>query len=104
MALAENGQSPSRSGPSKLGTLHAAPRAAAERNLSTCALDAMAAKRKLNLAGTAEVAEVLQVTRRHAIRLTSEPGFPEPIARLRATPVWMRGDVERWAKNRKPHE
>jgi predicted DNA-binding transcriptional regulator AlpA len=64
----------------------------------------MAAKRKLNLAGTAEVAEVLQVTRRHAIRLTSEPGFPEPIARLRATPVWMRSDVERWAKNRKPHE
>ena len=64
----------------------------------------MAANRKLNLAGTAEVAEVLQVTRRHAIRLTSEPGFPEPIARLRATPVWMRSDVERWAKNRKPHE
>jgi predicted DNA-binding transcriptional regulator AlpA len=78
------------------------PRAAAGAKLG--ALDPMAAKRKLNLAGTAEVAEVLQVTRRHAIRLTSEPGFPEPIARLRATPVWRRGDVERWAKNRKPHE
>jgi predicted DNA-binding transcriptional regulator AlpA len=66
-------------------------------------LDAMAAKRKLNLAGLAEVAEVLQVTRRHAIRLTSEPDFPEPIARLRATPVWRRGDVERWAKSRRPN-
>jgi predicted DNA-binding transcriptional regulator AlpA len=66
-------------------------------------LDAMAAKRKLNLAGLAEVAEVLQVTRRHAVRLTSEPDFPEPIARLRATPVWRRGDVERWQKRRKPN-
>ena len=63
----------------------------------------MAAKRKLNLAGLAEVAEVLQVTRRHAIRLTSEPNFPEPVARLRATPVWRRAEVERWAKRRKPN-
>ena len=63
----------------------------------------MAEKRKLNLAGTAEVAEVLQVTRRHAIRLTNEPDFPEPIARLRATPVWRRGDVEHWQKKRKPN-
>ena len=61
----------------------------------------MAAQRKLNLAGLAEVAEVLQVTRRHAIRLTSEPDFPEPVARLRATPVWRRAAVERWAKERK---
>ena len=69
-------------------------------------VDAMATKRatkrKLDLAGLAEIAEVLEVTRRHAIRLTSEPGFPEPIARLRATPVWRRADVERWA-NRKPN-
>jgi predicted DNA-binding transcriptional regulator AlpA len=63
----------------------------------------MAGKRKVDLAGLAEVAEVLQVTRRHAIRLTSELDFPEPIARLRATPVWRRGDVERWAKSRKPN-
>jgi predicted DNA-binding transcriptional regulator AlpA len=66
-------------------------------------VDAMTAKRKVNLAGLAEVAEMLQVTRRHAIRLTSESDFPEPVARLRATPVWRRADIERWAKSRKPN-
>ena len=56
-----------------------------------------------DLLGLAEVAELLGTTRRNAIRWTRSPSFPEPIARLRATPVWKRADVERWRKNRKPN-
>jgi predicted DNA-binding transcriptional regulator AlpA len=50
------------------------------------------------LVGLAEVAELLGKSRRQAIRWTSQPGFPEPVARLRATPVWVEADVERWAR------
>jgi len=64
-------------------------------------LDTLATRRNLDLAGLAEVAEVLKVTRRHAIRLTSEPDFPEPVARLRATPVWLTDDVRAWEKKRR---
>jgi predicted DNA-binding transcriptional regulator AlpA len=55
-----------------------------------------------NLLGLAEVAELLGTTRRNAIRMTGLPDFPEPVARLRATRVWKRADVARWAKRRKP--
>jgi predicted DNA-binding transcriptional regulator AlpA len=54
--------------------------------------------RKGELLGLAEVAELLGKSRRQAIRITQRRGFPEPIAQLRATPVWRRIDVERWAK------
>lgn len=63
----------------------------------------MAARKRSELLGLAEVAELLSTTRRNAIRLTQAENFPEPIARLRATPVWERSDVERWAKQRKPN-
>jgi predicted DNA-binding transcriptional regulator AlpA len=61
-------------------------------------LDIVAAKGKSELLGLAEVAELLGRSRRQATRLTARSDFPEPIARLRATPVWRRADVERWAK------
>jgi predicted DNA-binding transcriptional regulator AlpA len=64
-------------------------------------LDGMAAEGR-NLLGLAEVAELLGTTRRNAIRMTGLPDFPEPVARLRATRVWKRADVARWAKRRKP--
>jgi hypothetical protein len=64
-------------------------------------LDGMAAEGR-NLLGLAEVAELLRTTRRNAIRMTGLPDFPEPVARLRATRVWKRADVDRWAKRRKP--
>jgi predicted DNA-binding transcriptional regulator AlpA len=64
-------------------------------------LDGMTAEGR-NLLGLAEVAELLGTTRRNAIRLTGLPDFPEPIVRLRATRVWKRADVARWAKRRKP--
>jgi len=57
----------------------------------------MPSARVPELVGLAEVAELLGKSRRQAIRWTSEPGFPTPVARLRATPVWRKADVERWA-------
>ncbi len=57
---------------------------------------------ELNLVGLAEVAEILGTSRTQASRWVERDG-PEPVARLRATPVWMRPDVERWAKQRKPN-
>ena len=63
----------------------------------------MAKRVQSDLLGLAEVADLLGTTRRNAIRWTQRDDFPEPIARLRATPVWERRDVERWAKQRKPN-
>ncbi len=62
----------------------------------------MAAKRR-TLLGLAEVAELLGTSRRQAVRWTERDDFPEPVARLRATPVWERADVVYWAKHRKPN-
>jgi predicted DNA-binding transcriptional regulator AlpA len=57
---------------------------------------------KTDLAGLAEVAEMLGTSRRHAIRWTQREDFPEPLAKLAATPVWRTDDVKAWAKKRKP--
>jgi len=53
---------------------------------------------ELKLAGLAEVAELLGVSRRTATRYTSRSDFPEPVARLRSGPVWLENDVLDWAK------
>jgi len=53
---------------------------------------------RLNLAGLAEVAEILETSRAQAGRWTSRPDFPRPVARLRATPVWLASDVRRWRR------
>ena len=68
-------------------------------SLCVTILDGMA---KPDLVGLAEVAEMLGTSRRQAIRWTQREDFPEPVARLRATRVWKRADVDRWAKRRKP--
>jgi hypothetical protein len=54
------------------------------------------------LAGLAEVAEMLRVTKRTATNYTKRHGFPEPIDRLASGPVWRRVDVEAWAKANLP--
>lgn len=51
-----------------------------------------------DLVGVAEVADMLGVTRTRVSQLASVSGFPEPVARLAAGPVWARDDVERWAR------
>jgi predicted DNA-binding transcriptional regulator AlpA len=55
-----------------------------------------------DLVGLAEVAAILNTSRTQANRWTRRPDFPEPLARLRATPVWRAGDVKAWAKEQKP--
>src|SRR5947207_937446 len=50
------------------------------------------------LVGLAEVAEILGKSRRQAIRLVVRSDFPAPVARLRATPVWRKDEVERWGE------
>ena len=54
------------------------------------------------LAGFAEVVEILGVPKRTAARYVDRDDFPEPIERLRATPVWRRVDVEEWGKEHLP--
>jgi predicted DNA-binding transcriptional regulator AlpA len=55
---------------------------------------------KLDLVGLAEVAEMLGTSRRQAIRWTQREDFPEPVLRLRATPVWEGREVRRWKRER----
>jgi hypothetical protein len=50
------------------------------------------------LAGLAEIAELLGVTKRTALNYSKRPDFPAPLDRLASGPVWNRRDVERWAK------
>ena len=56
----------------------------------------------LELLGLAEVAELLGVTKRTATRYAQRSDFPEPIARLRAGPIWLRKDVVAWARSGPP--
>src|SRR5437870_1160094 len=50
-----------------------------------------------DLAGFAEVCEILGTRhRKTAIRWAKRASFPQPVARLRATPLWLRSEVERW--------
>jgi predicted DNA-binding transcriptional regulator AlpA len=54
---------------------------------------------QLRLAGLAEVAEMVGVSRRTAARYVKRSDFPKPVARLRAGPIWLTDDVEAWARN-----
>ena len=67
----------------------------------------MTRRRRPELVGVSEVAEVLGVSRqrvneldRLAQRPTTRNPFPEPIARLRAGPVWDKRDVDAWQERR----
>ena len=48
--------------------------------------------------GSAEIAEMLGVSRQRVQQLISRRDFPKPLARLKMGKVWRRGDVERWAR------
>jgi hypothetical protein len=48
----------------------------------------------LRLAGLAEVATILGVTKRTALRNTQRADFPPPLAKLAMGPVWGADDVE----------
>jgi chromosome partitioning protein len=51
---------------------------------------------EIKLAGLAEVADLLNVSRRTASRYTRRKDFPQPIARLRSGPIWLETDVIEW--------
>ena len=54
------------------------------------------------LAGLAEIGEMLAVTKRSAWNYTQRDDFPEPVDRLASGPVWRRVDVEKWGKDHLP--
>jgi prophage regulatory protein len=55
--------------------------------------------RKLDLVGVTEVRELLDVSRQRVHQIIRDnPSFPEPVAELAAGRIWLRKDVEAWAK------
>jgi hypothetical protein len=54
----------------------------------------------MELVGLAELAELFGMSKRATIARTREEDFPEPAACLRATPVWRREDLIRYARMR----
>jgi predicted DNA-binding transcriptional regulator AlpA len=56
----------------------------------------------LRLAGLAEVAELLGVTKRSASRYAKRGDVPKPIVRLAAGAIWTAGEVEAWAAEQPP--
>ena len=54
------------------------------------------------LAGLAELVELLDVSKRTAQKYAAKPDFPEPVDRLASGPVWRRAEVEAWAKANLP--
>ena len=54
------------------------------------------------LAGLAEVAELLGISKRSASRYTRRDDFPVPVARLSTGPVWDAAAVEAWGAEHGP--
>jgi hypothetical protein len=50
--------------------------------------------------GLKEIADLLGVSRQRAGQLAATQGFPEPVARLAAGPIYDTDEVKRWAKTR----
>lgn len=55
--------------------------------------------------GVSEIADLWGVTRQYvSAKVVNRPDFPEPVARLRMGPVWLREDVERWREDHPGHQ
>lgn len=52
-----------------------------------------------HLMGQTEIAELLGVSRQRAQQLYKEGTLPPPADVLAMGPVWLREDVERWARD-----
>ena len=52
-----------------------------------------------HLVGTAEIADMLGVSRQRVHQLVTRPDFPEPTAVLAAGMIWERSAVEDWARS-----
>lgn len=55
----------------------------------------------LGLAGVAEAAEILGVTRQRVTQLAKQDAFPTELGRIAAGPVWDRHDLETYSKTRR---
>jgi predicted DNA-binding transcriptional regulator AlpA len=55
-----------------------------------------------DLAGVAEIAKMLGVSRPTASRYVDRDDFPEPVGQLLRGRVWLRADVQAWAKANLP--
>lgn len=51
---------------------------------------------ELELVGSAEIQDMLCLSRQRIDQLSRDPSFPKPVAEL-AIRVWRRSDVEEWA-------
>ncbi len=51
-----------------------------------------------HLVGTAEIADLLAVSRQRVHQLTSRKDFPAPVAVLASATIWEREAVEEWAR------
>ena len=56
----------------------------------------------LRLAGLAEVAAILEVSKWTAVQYTKRTDFPEPLARLASGPVWDAAAIEAWGVDHGP--
>ena len=56
-----------------------------------------------HLVGSAEIAEMLDVSRQYVDRLSRASTFPEPEVELASGRVWSREDVEAWAREFRKH-
>ena len=54
-----------------------------------------------DLVGAVEASEILHVERTRIARYVKTGVMPEPVAKLRATTVWLRQDVEALAERRR---
>ncbi|HEY0684780.1 MAG TPA: hypothetical protein VGD45_20755 [Steroidobacter sp.] len=64
--------------------------------MTTAEADRRASERP-QLAGVAEVAEMLGVSKQRASALSKREDFPAPIERLSTGPVWRKGDLSTFA-------
>jgi prophage regulatory protein len=55
-----------------------------------------------DLVGFSEIVGLLRVPKRTAARYVKRPDFPEPFVRLASGPIWLRGDVQKWASGHLP--
>lgn len=55
----------------------------------------------LNIVGLSEAAAILGVSKQRVDQLRKKDAMPEPLAVLRATPVWERSAVEQYAQERR---
>src|SRR5688572_25412500 len=54
------------------------------------------------IAGLAEIAQMLGVSKRTAVTYSQRDDFPQPLDRLASGPVWRVGDIEEWAAKTRP--